>query len=91
MGSSGLINPKPQTLNPSKVRATSKPQKPQITSSFPEITHKEAGGFAGVAGVTISLQFFSGPWVSNILGFDIYISMVLNIFEKNIKSGLKFF
>jgi hypothetical protein len=59
-----------QTLNPSKECATSKPQKPQITSSFPEITHKETGGFVGVG--YLSSIFFSEPWVSNILGFDIY-------------------
>jgi hypothetical protein len=65
-----ITNPKPQTLNPSKARATSKPQKPQITSSFPEITHKEICGFAG--GGYFSSIFFSEQRVSNNLGFDIY-------------------
>ncbi len=38
MGSRGLINPKPQTLV--KLVPLLNPKKPQITSSFPEITHK---------------------------------------------------
>jgi len=43
------------TLNPSKAHATSKPQ---TTSSFPEITHKEIGGFVVVAISLFSNCFF---------------------------------